>query len=333
MVTGGGNKDGWWKNMKLVVMIPAYNEEETIGFVIREIPRDCCEQVDVLVINDGSHDNTVEEAKRAGADKIISFKRNKGLAPAFRAGLETALAMGADIIVNTDADGQYDGGEIPKLIQPIIDGKADFVLGSRTKGHIEHMPLPKRIGNRIATFVTRQVSGLPISDAQSGFRAFTRDAAFRLNVMADYTYVQETLMQAANWGLVIEEVPIEFRKRRGGESRLISNIFGYAKRAGATIAKTYRDYQPLKTFSYMGFLFIVAGLTIGARVLIYYCNTGAVTGHMPSALLTVLLLIVGIQTLVLGLLADMLKTQRKVQDEVLYRLKKMANGSKKGDGR
>jgi glycosyltransferase involved in cell wall biosynthesis len=318
--------------MKLVVMIPAYNEEETIGYVIREIPRDCCEQVEVLVINDGSHDNTVEEAERAGADKIISFKRNKGLAPAFRAGLETALEMGADIIVNTDADGQYNGGEIPKLIQPIIDGKADFVLGSRTKGHIEYMPLPKKIGNRIATFVTRQVSGLPISDAQSGFRAFTRDAAFRLNVMADYTYVQETLMQAANWGLVIEEVPIEFRKRRGGESRLISNIFGYAKRAGATIAKTYRDYQPLKTFSYMGFLFIVAGLTIGARVLIYYCNTGVVTGHMPSALLTVLLLIVGIQTLVLGLLADMLKTQRKVQDEVLYRLKKMANGGGRQEG-
>ena len=329
---GGESMDGGGENMKLVVMIPAYNEEETIGFVIQEIPRDCCEQVEVLVINDGSHDNTVEEAKRAGADKIISFKRNKGLAPAFRAGLETALGMGADIIVNTDADGQYNGGEIPELIKPILDGKADFVLGSRTKGHIDYMPLPKKVGNRIATFVTRQVSGLPISDAQSGFRAFTRDAAFRLNVMADYTYVQETLMQAANWGLVIEEVPIEFRKRRGGESRLISNIFGYAKRAGVTIAKTYRDYQPLKTFSYLGFLFIVAGLTIGSRVLIYYFNTGTVTGHLPSALLTVLLLIVGIQTLVLGLLADMLKTQRRVQDEVLYRMKKMGNGGKKGDG-
>ena len=269
--------------MKLVVMIPAYDEEEAIGSVIREIPRDCCGQVEVLVINDGSHDNTVEEAKRAGADKIISFKRNKGLAPAFRAGLETALAMGADIIVNTDADGQYNGGEIPKLIQPIIDGKADFVLGSRTKGHIEHMPLPKRIGNRIATFVTRQVTGLPISDAQSGFRAFTRDAAFRLNVMADYTYVQETLMQAANCGLVIEEVPIEFRKRGGGESRLISSIYGYAKQAGATIAKTYRDYQPLKTFSYLGFLFIIVGLIVGSRVLIYYLTTGVVGSYLPSA--------------------------------------------------
>lgn len=315
--------------MKLVVMIPAYNEEETIGFVIKEIPRDCCEQVEVLVINDGSNDNTVEAAKRAGADKIISFKRNKGLAPAFRAGLETALEMGADIIVNTDADGQYNGKEIPKLIKPIIDGKADFVLGSRTKGHIEYMPLPKKIGNRIATFVTRQAAGLPISDAQSGFRAFTRDAAFHLNVMADYTYVQETLMQAANCGLVIEEVPIEFRKRTGGKSRLISNIFGYAKRAGVTIVKTYRDYQPLKTFSYLGFLFIIAGLIVGSRVLVYYFDTGVIGGRLPSAVLTVLLLTVGIQTLVLGLLADMLKTQRKVQDEVLYRVKKMESESRK----
>ena len=315
--------------MKLVVMIPAYNEEETIGFVIKEIPRDCCEQVEVLVINDGSNDNTVEAAKRAGADKIISFKRNKGLAPAFRAGLETALEMGADIIVNTDADGQYNGKEIPKLIQPIIDGKADFVLGSRTKGNIEYMPLPKKIGNRIATFVTRQAAGLPISDAQSGFRAFTRDAAFHLNVMADYTYVQETLMQAANCGLVIEEVPIEFRKRTGGKSRLISNIFGYAKRAGVTIVKTYRDYQPLKTFSYLGFLFIIAGLIVGSRVLVYYFDTGVIGGRLPSAVLTVLLLVVGAQTIVLGLLADMLKTQRKVQDEVLYRVKKMESESRK----
>ncbi|MCK4730871.1 MAG: hypothetical protein KAT65_00305, partial [Methanophagales archaeon] len=206
-------------------------------------------------------------------------------------------------------------------------------LGSRTKGHIEYMPLPKKIGNRIATFVTGQVSGLPISDAQSGFRAFTRDAAFHLNVMADYTYVQETLMQAANCGLVIEEVPIEFRKRRGGKSRLISNIFRYATRAGTTIVKTYRDYQPLKTFSYLGFLFIVGGLIIGARVLVYYFDTGVIGGRLPSAVLTVLLLIVGAQTVVLGLLADMLKMQRKIQDEVLYRVKKMENGGKRSDGR
>ena len=315
--------------MKLVVMIPAYNEEETIGSVIKEIPRDCCEQVEVLVINDGSVDNTVKEAERAGADKIISFKRNKGLAPAFRAGLETALEMDADIIVNIDADGQYNGKEIPKLIKPIIEGKADIVLGSRFRGRIEYMPIHKKVTNRFATFVTRRVSGLPISDAQTGFRAFTSDAAFHLNVMSDYTYVQETLMQAANYGLVIEEVPIEFRKRKGGESRLISNIWGYAKRAGGTMAMTYRDYQPLKTFSYIGIFFIVCGLILGLRVLIHYFDTGMVGPYLPSAVLTVLLLIVGIQTIVLGLLADMLKTHRRIQDEVLYRMKKMERDNKR----
>ena len=269
--------------MKLVVMIPAYNEEETIGSVIKEIPRDCCEQVEVLVIDDGSTDKTVKEAERAGADKIISFKRNKGLAPAFRAGLETALEMEADIIVNIDADGQYNPKEIPKLTKPIIDGKADIVLGSRFRGWIEYMPVHKKITNRIATFATRRVSGLSISDAQTGFRAFTSDAAFHMNVMSDYTYVQETLMQAANYDLVIEEVPIEFRKRSGGESRLISNIFGYAKRAGKTMVTTYRDYQPLKTFSYLGLFFIVFGLILGLRVFIHYFDTGMVGPYLPSA--------------------------------------------------
>lgn len=309
--------------MKLVVMIPCYNEEKTIASVIKEIPRDCCEEVEVLVINDGSTDNTVQEAEKAGADKIISFKKNRGLAPAFRVGLQNALEMGADIIVNTDGDGQYNGEEIYKLIEPILDGRADFVLGSRTKGKIEYMPIQKKIGNRIATFITRQVSGLPISDAQSGFRAFSRDCALRLNVMADYTYVQETLIQASYYGLVIEEVPIEFRKRGSGPSRLISNIWRYAQRAGVTIARGYRDFHPLDTFFGVGSFFILGGFFFGSRVLIGYFQTGTVSGHLPSAVLTVLLILIGVSTMTLGLIADILKTQRKVQDEILYRLKKL----------
>ena len=308
--------------MKLVVMIRSYNEEEMIASVIREIPRSIpgVDTVEVLVINDGSTDRTVEEARRAGADTIISFKKNKGLAPGFRAGLETALAMGADIIVNTDADGQYDGTEIPKLIRPILDNKADFVLGSRTKGTIEEMPLQKTIGNRMATWVTRQVSGLPVSDGQSGFRAFTRDAAMRLNVMSDYTYVQETLIQAANLGLVYTEVPILFRKRTGGSSRLISNIFNYAKRAGLTILRSYRDYQPLRTFLVIGLILVILGTIAGLRPLLYYLNTWTLA-YFGSAILSILLLIVGFNVIALGLIADMLKTQRKIQDELLYRLK------------
>jgi glycosyltransferase involved in cell wall biosynthesis len=309
--------------MKLVVMIPAYNEEKTIASVIKEIPRDCCEKVEVLVINDGSVDNTEQEAEKAGADKILSFKKNKGLAPAFRAGLQTALEMGADIIVNTDGDGQYNGKEICKLIDPILQGRADFVLGSRTKGRIEYMPLQKKIGNRIATFITRQVSGYPVSDAQSGFRAFSRDCALRLNVMADYTYVQETLIQASNYGLVIEEVPIEFRKRDSGPSRLISNIWKYAQRAGVTIARGHRDFHPLDTFFGIGSFFLLGGFLFGSRVLYGYFQTGAVTGYLPSAVLTVLLVLIGVSTMTLGLIADVLKTQRKIQDEILYRMKKM----------
>ena len=309
--------------MKLIVMIPAYNEEETIGEVIEEIPReiDGIDKVEVLVINDGSLDNTIEIAKDAGADKVISFKENNGLAPAFKMGLETALTMGADIIVNTDADFQYNQTQIPDLIEPILGGEADIVLGSRFKGTIEHMPSQKRIGNKIATWVTRIASGYSVTDAQTGFRAFSRDAALHLNVLSDYTYVQETILQAVNNRLVIKEIPVDFR-RREGESRLISSVFGYARRAASVIVMTYRDYKPLKVFSLIGGVVIVLGFLIGFRVLIHYLNTGVVTPYLPSAVLTTVLLIVGFQIVVFGLVADMIKNQRRVQDEVLYRLKK-----------
>ena len=310
--------------MKIVVMIPAYNEEKTIGKVIKEVPRDIegIDEVEVLVINDGSTDSTVEVAKNAGADKIVSFKENKGLAPAFKMGLETALVVGADIIVNTDADFQYNQTQIPDLVKPILGSEADIVLGSRFKGTIEHMPAQKRMGNRLATWVTKKASGYPVTDAQTGFRAFSRDAALRLNVMSDYTYVQETILQAVNNGLVIKEIPVDFR-RREGESRLISSVFGYARRAASVIVMTYRDYKPLKVFSMIGGVVILFGFLAGFKVLVHYLNTGMVTPYLPSAVLTTVLLIVGFQILVFGLVADMIKNQRRVQDEILYRMKKM----------
>jgi glycosyltransferase involved in cell wall biosynthesis len=309
--------------MKLVITIPAYNEEQSIASVIKEIPRDCCEIVEVVVIDDGSSDNTYFEAMNAGADKIIRFKKNRGLAPAFRAGIEMAISMGADIILNTDADGQYDGKEIPALIRPILDGKADVVLGSRTKGFIEEMPIEKRIGNSMATYVTRQLSGQYISDAQTGFRAFTRDVALHMNILSDYTYVQETLIQIAQQDVVMAEVPITFRKRIGGGSRLISNIFKYARRAGSTMITTYRDYRPLRTFFIIGGFFIICGLITGSIVLYHYFQFGMVTGKLPTAILTVLLIFLGFQCFITGILADMLRSHKKVQDEILYRLKKM----------
>lgn len=310
--------------MKLVVMIPAYNEENTVGRVIKEIPRtiEGFDKVEVLVIDDGSTDNTVEEAVKAGADCVVSHKANLGLANAFKTGLETALKLGADVIVNIDADGQYNAKEIPKLVKPIIEGKADMVIGDRQIDKLDHMPKAKKIGNKIATWVTRKLSGLPIRDAQSGFRAFSREAALRMNLLGDYTYVQETLIQAANKKLKVELVPVEFRKREG-KSRLIPSIWSYAKRSGLTILRTYRDYHPLKVFLSIGFVLLLVGLIFGARVLLHYIKTGMVTPYLPSAVLSVVLIVVGTLSIILGLVADMLKMQKLLQEEVLYRLKRM----------
>lgn len=230
-------------------MIPAYNEEETLGSVIKEIPRQIqgIDEVKVLVINDGSKDRTAEVSKEVGADYVVSHNRNKGLAQTFKTGLEEALFQGADIIVNTDADGQYDGNEIPKLIDPILKNEADIVLGDRQVKTLEHMPFGKKMGNRISSWVVRRASGLPIKDAQTGFRAFSREAALRMNIVSEYTYTQETIIQAAYKKLKIAQIPIIFRKRPG-KSRLISGIWNYAKKSGLTIIRTYRDYKPLKIF-------------------------------------------------------------------------------------
>lgn len=309
--------------MKLIVTIPAYNEENSIGDVIREIPRtmDGIDRVEVLVINDGSTDKTVEVAQNAGADHIISHTRNLGLAKTFRDGLNAAVELGADIIVNTDADFQYNGTEIPKLLQPIFDGKADLVIGDRQIDTLDHMPRGKVWGNKFATWVTRRVTGWPVRDAQTGFRAFTRDAACRMNLTGDYTYVQETLIQAANKDLALVQVPVEFR-RRDGDSRLIASLFGYASAAGMTIARSFRDYNPFQVFFGIGTLILLIGFIIGLQVLFHFFETGMVTPYLPSAVLTTVLVVVGLITIVFGLLADMMKTQRMLDEEILYRLKR-----------
>jgi len=304
-------------------MIPAYNEEQSISAVIHEIPRDIpgIDRVEVLVINDGSTDATAEVAKTSGADRVISHKKNMGLGVTFKDGLEEALRMGADVIVNTDADGQYNGAEIPHLIEPILRGEADIVIGNRQIDHLDHMPWQKKVGNKMATWVTRRVTGLPIADAQTGFRAFSREAALRMTLVSgSYTYVQETLIEAGNKRLLVEQIPIEFR-RREGPSRLISNIFRYARLAGITIIRSYRDYRPFAVFAGIGVVIVGLGVLVGARVLIHYLTTGMVTPYLPSAVLTAMLLIVGTQIIVFGFMADMLKTQRVIQEEILYKIK------------
>ena len=307
--------------MRIVVAIPAYNEEETIGDVVKSIPRNIADDVKVVVVDDGSEDGSIDAARKAGADKIVALKKNRGLARAFKQGLEEGILLKADIIVNIDADGQYLGAEVGKLIEPIKNGDADICLGSRFTGEIEYMPIQKRVGNKIATYVTRFLSGVALTDAQTGFRAFSREAALRLNTLSDYTYTQENIIQAAEKGLVIAEVPITFKKRKG-ESRLIHNILTYAIRSGSTILKTYRDYRPLRTFTFIGGMIFFSGFIPGARVLIHFLETGKVSPYLPSAILTSVLLILGFQIIVLGLIADMVGSNRKLLDELLYRIRR-----------
>lgn len=309
--------------MKLIVMIPAYNEETSLKKVIEEIPRQMngINEIQILVIDDGSTDHTREIGIKAGADKVISHKYNMGLAKTFCDGLNEALEMGADIMVNIDADFQYNGSEIPKLISPILEGKADLVLGNRQIDQLDHMPRGTLWGNKLATAVTRWVTHLPIQDAQTGFRAFSRDAALRMNQTGDYTYTQETIIEAANKYLKIEQIPVEFR-RREGESRLISSRFQYAQSAGITIFRSFGTYHPFIIFSGIGFGCIILGLVIGFRVINHFLTTGMVTPYLPSALLTTVLIIVGSLAILFGLLADMIRTQRKVSEEILYRIKK-----------
>ena len=315
--------------MKLIITIPAYNEEDSIARVIREIPRhiDGIESVEVILIDDGSTDNTVREALLNGVDEILSHRANKGLGVSFGDGINRALERDADIIVNIDADGQYDATQIPDLIKPILDNKADIVLGWRDIDSLEFMPRNKKLGNKLATWVTRRLSGLPVKDAQSGFRAFSREAVLRLNLFGKYTYVQETKIQASHKDLLIEQVPVAFRARVG-QSRLIANLGSYALRAGAVILSTYRDYYPLKFFSFIGGIFTVIGLGFGIRVLVHFVQTGTVSPYIPSTLLASLLIIIGLGIGGLGVFMHMLNNQRRLSEEILYRLKK--NGSNNG---
>ena len=308
--------------MKLAVTIPAYNEEGTIGEVIRRIPKKKLKECVIIVIDDGSKDKTSEEAELAGADLVYRFKENRGLAYAFKKGIDLALNSGANLIVNIDGDGQYDPEEIPLLVQPIVDGEGDIVLGSRFEGWIEQMPWRKRIGNIFATKVTSALSGIKISDAQTGFRALSREAASSLNIISGYTYTQEMIIQAANKDLKIVEVPCNFRKRREGSSRLITGMFGYARKAGLTIIRTYRDYKPLRTFMFIGGIIFFIGILMGLRVLYHFFLTGAVTPYLPSALLSGVLLIIGFQVMILGLIAEMVGNNRRLMEQILYKFRK-----------
>lgn len=309
--------------MHLLVIIPAYNEEKTIGKVIKSIPRRIAgiKRIEVLVVDDGSTDNTVKEAKKAKANYIISHKKNQGLAKTFSDGIDKALELGADVIVNTDADDQYDQREIPKLLKPILRSRADMVIGNRQVEKLDHMPLSKKCGNILGSFTIRLLTGSKIKDISSGFRAFSRETARQLKLFSYHTYTHETIIQAINKNLVIAEIPVTFRKRKYGKSRLISGVWSHIKKSTATIIRTVLMYKAFKVLVTLGFFIMFLGILGGLRFL-YFSFTGNGAGHVQSLIFSSILISIGFTTCVMGILADLISINRKIIEEVLYILKK-----------
>ena len=309
--------------MKLIIQIPCYNEAETLEIALNDLPKhiDGVDEIEYLIINDGSKDDTVQVARNWGVHHIVNFRRNKGLAKGFMAGLDACLEAGADIIVNTDADNQYCGEDIAKLIEPILKEEADIVVGERPIDSIEHFsPIKKKL-QHLGSWVVRKASKTDIPDAPSGFRAYSRDAAMRINVVNDYTYTLETIVQAGRNKMAITSVPIrtnpELRK-----SRLFHSMWGYVKKSVLTILRALMWYKPLYCFSIVAAVPTVIGLGVTIRFLIYYF-TGRGGGHVQSLILACTLLIIGFITFVIGLLADVIAANRKILEDTQYQIRKL----------
>lgn len=309
--------------MKLIVQIPCYNEEQTLPATVRDIPRkiDCVDKVEILIIDDGSTDKTVEVAKEIGVDHIVKNICNKGLARTFLAGLDASLRLGADIIVNTDGDNQYKGQDIPKLVSPILAGEADIVIGDRQTDQISHFsPIKKKL-QKFGSFVVRLISETDVADAVSGFRAFSRKAAMQMNIVSPYSYTIETVIQAGKKHLAVTSVPIGTNPETR-ESRLFKSVPKFLERSITTIIRMYTMYQPLRVFFYIGCLFILCGLIPSTRFLIYYIM-GKGSGHIQSLILAAILFVVGFQVLIIGLVADVISFNRRLLEETLERVRRI----------
>lgn len=307
---------------KLIIQIPCYNEENTLGVTLAALPRqlpgvDCIEW---LVVDDGSQDRTVEVAKECGVEHIIRLSCNQGLAKAFMAGLEASLKAGADIIVNTDADNQYCAEDIPQLIRPILLGQAEIVVGARPITEIKHFSPAKKFLQKLGSWVVRLASNTNIPDAPSGFRAFSREAAMQLNVFNEYTYTLETIIQAGQKGMAITSVPV----RTNGvlrSSRLVKSIPSYVLRSLFTILRIFMVYKPLRFFLFLGSVPFSMGVTLGIRWLIYFF-AGTERTRIPSLILASILILMGFQLWILGLVADLLAANRKLMEEIQLRLRR-----------
>ena len=309
--------------MKLIIQIPCYNEAETLEVALNDLPKhiDGIDEIEYLIINDGSHDNTVEVAKKWGVNYVVNFRRNKGLAKGFMAGIDACLRNGADIIVNTDADNQYAGDDIETIVRPILEGKTDIVIGERPIDATEHFsPLKKKL-QHFGSWVVRKASNSTIPDAPSGFRAYSRDAAMRLNVVNEYTYTLETIVQAGRSKIAQTSVPI----KTNGElrpSRLFNSMFGYVKKSMLTILRAFMMYKPLQFFSTIGGISFAGGVILSIRYLIYFFM-GRGGGHVQSLILASLLITMGVLIFVIGLQADLIASNRKILEDVQYHVRKL----------
>ncbi len=309
--------------MKLIIQIPAYNEETTIGQTLRGLPKrlDGFSTIETLVIDDGSTDRTIEAARDAGATHIVRLTAHRGLSAAFTAGLEASLNHGADVIVNTDADHQYRSDDIPSLVAPILSGDSDVVIGDRDLRNAPHMGPVKRLLQRLGSWAVSIASGLDVPDVTSGFRAFSRDAAFEINVFNPFTYTLETIIQAGNRNMRVSSVRIRTNPPTR-PSRLYRGTLTYIRKSIVTIIRIYTLYRPLKTFFTPGIILFVAGVGIGARFLYYFLTNGS-AGHIQSLILAAILLISGFQTILFGIVADLISVNRRLHEEALIRLRKL----------
>ena len=308
---------------KLIIQIPCYNEEAALPVTLAELPREVpgIDIVEWLIIDDGSVDRTVDVARELGVDHVVRMKRNSGLAKVFMAGLDSCLRLGADVIVNTDADNQYRAADIPALVEPILAGRADYVIGARPIAQIEHFSPIKKMLQKLGSWAVRVASNTEVPDAPSGFRAMSRACAMRLNVLSEYTYTLETIIQAGRAGMAIESVPI----RVNGDlrpSRLVKSISSYVRRSLVTIARIFMTYKPMRFFMFPGIVMGSLGALLGARFLVFFAE-GRGQGHLQSLVLTAILILVGAQLVLFGLLAELIGNNRKVLEDIQWRTRRL----------
>jgi len=309
--------------MKLIIQIPCFNEAESLPLTLKDLPREVpgFDRVEWLVINDGSTDDTERVARAHGVDHIVSFTKNQGLARGFLAGLDACINLGADVIVNTDADNQYNAADIPALTAPILAGRADLVVGARPIDDVVSFSATKKLLQKLGSAVVRLVSRTSIPDAPSGFRAMSREAALCLNVFNDYTYTLETIIQAGQKGLAVTSVPVRVN-RTLRPSRLVKSIPSYVRKSLVTIVRIFVVYKAFRFFMSVGVTAFFLGLIVGLRFLYYYA-TGGGAGHVQSLILASILLGVGFQTMLTAFLADLLAVNRRLMEDVQYRVKKL----------